>query len=54
MVKVLYNGEYIELEDEIEKGAKELDKITEEDDLSTLANQYVCFIINSEMLSISK
>ena len=25
-----------------------------EDELSTLANQYVCFIINSEMLSISK
>ena len=33
MVKVLYNGEYIELEDEIEKGAKELDMITEENDL---------------------
>lgn len=33
MVKVLYNGEYIELEDEIEKGVKELDMITEEDDL---------------------
>ena len=32
MVKVLYNGEYIELEDEIEKGAKKLDMITEEDD----------------------
>ena len=29
MAKVLYNGEYIELEDEIEKGAKELDMITE-------------------------
>ena len=25
-----------------------------EDELSTLANQYVCLIINSEMLSISK
>ena len=33
MIKVLYNGEYIELEDEIEKGSKELDMLIDEDDL---------------------
>ena len=33
MIKVLYNGEYIELKDEIEKGSKELDMLIDEDDL---------------------
>ena len=33
MIKVLYNGEYIELEDKIEKGSKELDMLIDEDDL---------------------
>lgn len=33
MVKILYNGEYIELESELEPGTKELDIYTEVDDL---------------------
>ncbi len=30
MAKVLYNGEYIELKDELEPGCKELDMLTNE------------------------
>lgn len=33
MVKILYNGEYIELESELEPGTKELDIYTDVDDL---------------------
>ena len=40
MTKVLYDGKYIELKDELEPGYKELDLINEKDEKTNKSNEY--------------